>query len=132
MSFAWVHYLNLAKILDKHADDFASGTKVVLSSEASYRTAVSRAYYSAFCISRAYVEQVAGPLGRSSDVHKKVSNYFMDQQGDNYRQIGINLNRLRDNRNKADYDLPLAGCKSLSRASVKIATDIIAKVERLP
>ena len=93
--FDWNEYLNLANELAKRPD------------EASKRSAVSRAYYSAFHFARAWLENRSVPVPRDGTAHQIVWEEF-ERIGDetssqNPRHVGQQGRRLRDERNRADY-----------------------------
>lgn len=53
MTFDWTEFLKLARELQERADD----ADLPFAPEAAKRTAVSRAYYAAFCHARNYAEK---------------------------------------------------------------------------
>ena len=95
MSFDWAKYLQLAEILSE--DENAH--------EAVYRTAISRAYYAAFCMSRNFArdKKEIVPRGDAGD-HNFVIDHFIKSPDMNRFRIGKALNRMRQIRNIADYD----------------------------
>lgn len=97
MTFDPEHFLNLAK---KLADD--SG----YDEEARYRTAISRAYYTAHLISKKKFEDIGVKFPIEDDknmgiIHMIVIDYLIKRND----PIGRLLKGLRKNRNKADYNL---------------------------
>ncbi len=91
--FDWETFLVLAEELAQRSD------------ESSQRSAVSRAYYAAFCSARNFLhdEKTYIPKGSGED-HKKVWNHFQ-QSGDKVRRrIGNNGNSLKKMRSNADYE----------------------------
>jgi uncharacterized protein (UPF0332 family) len=98
MSFNWREYFDLAQ-------ELAGQTTTPAGQEAKQRAALSRAYYAAFCQARNHLrdkERQTLPIG--GQVHSYVRNQFMNSADPIRNQIGIDLNRLRMDRNKVDYD----------------------------
>jgi uncharacterized protein (UPF0332 family) len=125
MSFDWSNYLDLARELHRQGSTHSS-------KEAELRSAISRAYYAAFCKSRNYLQErrhVA--LSSGADVHKEVYERFSNSQDKNLRAIGVDLKRLRGFRNKADYDNTFGGLHNASELCVGLADDTITNLNRL-
>lgn len=74
-------------------------------SEAEWRSAVSRAYYGAFHLAREFVARCRVSLPKTADAHDKLQ-WCLNHAGDEMlAAIGNKLNSLRAARNVADYDL---------------------------
>ena len=115
MPFDWKQYLDLARELSQPT------TRNAGEQEARLRSAVSRAYYAAFCHARNY----------SRDWLKFVPNYTADDHGrlraflkdGKRRGIALKLDQLRQWRNDADYsdsvtsDLATMATYAVSEAS---------------
>ena len=107
------------------------------SSEASQRSAVSRAYYGAFHEAKSLIESSCGfKFSSSGETHSKLP-FCMDQSGDaDIIAAGNKLNTLRNIRNDADYEL--ADTKFSKKAFVsmqiavaqQIANDMLAAKSR--
>ena len=96
MSFDWRAYLILAQTLA--SADLPGGR------EASFRSAVSRAYYAAFATARQHSRQRHGGVIRQSAAeHGEVATFFA-ARGEAGGAITAHLTRLRFLRNRADYD----------------------------
>ncbi|HUY33665.1 MAG TPA: HEPN domain-containing protein [Pirellulales bacterium] len=98
--------------------------------EPHLRTAVSRAYYGAFHVARRFLQNCGVEVPRS-DVHDKL-RWCLQQSGSQDLEIASRqLDALRAERNKADYDLNDARFKKASRArlQVKTARAIVASVD---
>lgn len=97
MSFDWTDFLALAEALESAPD--LPGPP-----EAALRSAVSRAYYAAFhCAMNVASEEGFDPSGSGSD-HRNVPLHFRRHKTNDTRcKIALELDRLRDNRRKADY-----------------------------
>jgi uncharacterized protein (UPF0332 family) len=91
MPFDWNNYLVLAEDLAQHAD------------EASKRTSVSRAYYSAFHDAMARAERNCGPK-QGGNSHDWCWNRYIYCCGNVCNQLGIDGNRLKAKRHQADYN----------------------------
>lgn len=92
--FNWEEYINFAKAL-------MSAT----ASEAAKRSAVSRSYYGAFILARNLATERGWVTGsRDNSVHRDVINYYINHPTRKVKQIGTNLDRLRNSRNIADYE----------------------------
>ena len=112
MSFDWSSYLTLAKELSNKVDEFPD-------QEAVYRSVVSRAYYSVFCLARNYVRDV----DRSEfhgNAHKELQDYLKNHPHRPRKKIGNQLRDLHQHRLKADYDDDL-GEQPQNKASRAVA-----------
>lgn len=127
MSFNWIDYLTLAENLAK--DPSLPGPK-----EASFRAAISRAYYGAFCTARNFAETNENPpvfrTGKTTD-HKLIIEHFSKSSDPARKKIGANLDRLRSDRNKADYDDYLHQPNSMATISIQRAQQIIKTFQSL-
>ena len=97
MSFDWSQYLNLAKELAGQATGPAGP-------EARSRSALSRAYYALLCLARNHLRDKEGLSIPRNKVHTYVIEQFKDSPDSTRSQFGHDLDRLRWDRNKADYD----------------------------
>ena len=98
MTFDWSEYL-------KPAEELAGQTVSLVSREAKLSSSVSRAYYAAFCKARNYLRDIEGhSIPATSEAHTRVRNIFMKSPDTLRKGIGNNLDRLRLNRNKVDYE----------------------------
>jgi uncharacterized protein (UPF0332 family) len=127
MKFDWSEYFNLAKELAE------------TSKEAELRSAVSRAYYSAFCLARNYLRDIQqGPrFSRNKtydiNVHQYVADEFVHHQSKSQTmiEIGKDLSRLRKMRNKADYEDTMFNLKREARTALMLAQNIISALSKL-
>ena len=125
MSFNWHDYLLLAQTL-------FSGARGNSLEEAKLRSAISRAYYAAFCLARNHLIHKEGVIVRpSSGVHMKVIDRFKYSRDRRKRRIGTNLNRLRIDRNKSDYEDRMGNLYKKAELDLKIAEQIIATLAEL-
>lgn len=117
MAFDWREYYRLATIL-------VSGL-AGLDPEAAQRSAVSRAYYAAFCHARNYARDRQGfvPVGDARD-HERVRRHYRGRGGT--PEVARRLDRLRQARNLCDYDdtipnLPILVTDAVSNAQAVLA-----------
>jgi len=89
MSFDWVKFIKLAENLH------------LQNTEECFRTAVSRAYFGAFCLIRNYkgYKEYTEP-----DVHYKVIKSLKTSASLKEKEMGKLIDDLRRHRNLADYD----------------------------
>src|SRR5205823_6398205 len=73
--------------------------------EATYRTAVSRAYYGAFHVARSFIVELGFvPIG-NANVHAFVRQYLHGSNNRNASLAAAELGDLQRARNQADYQL---------------------------
>ncbi len=127
MKFDWSEYFNVAKELAE------------TSKEAELRSAVSRAYYSAFCLARNYLRDIQQypRLWRNKtydiNAHQYVAEKFIYNQSKSQTmiEIGKDLSRLRKMRNKADYEDTMFNLKREARTALMLAENIISALSKL-
>jgi|SRR6476661_3847651 len=126
MKFDWKEYFKLAKELAETSE------------EAKLRSAVSRAYYSAFCLARNYLRDIKHDptLSRNKtdiNVHKHVADEFIHHKPKSQImiEIGNDLNRLRPRRNKADYEEPISYSPKEAITALMLAENIISALRKL-
>ena len=99
---------------------------------ADSRTAVSRAYYSAFL----YAKKLLDPhfyFSGEGKVHTEIRFLFVNSTREELRNIGHQLDDLRGKRNAADYDLAAEDVNSYhnARIHVGISTRLIEKLKQV-
>lgn len=120
MSFNWKDYLSLAKEL------------LVMDNEAKLRSSISRAYYSVFCKARNYLEDIGKiQRSRSGIVHKLVIEVLRSLNDKTSYQIAINLDRLRVDRNKSDYDDVFPNIIYQAEMDIELAQETFELIESL-
>jgi len=121
MSFDWLSYLELARELARQGN--ASHLR-----EAANRSAVSRAYYAAFCFCRNYAEQHLG-FQRSSLAaeHAQLRKHLSRH---NHGRVASNLNRLRQWRNQCDYDDSVNRLHQMVRDSIRLAEQVVLQIRQ--
>jgi uncharacterized protein (UPF0332 family) len=109
----WRDFLPLASRL-------AGGT-----TEAEWRSAVSRAYYTAFHVARNLLSDLKFTVPRAERAHQ----YLVFRLGNSgeaaVEQAGRDLETLRRLRNRADYDETPALSSSQASAAVQVAESIL-------
>ena len=98
MSWDWADFLDLAQGL--YAKPKELGPE-----DASYRTAISRAYYAAFHLAMDFAveNECFVPTG-SGDDHWAVRSHFLNSGERTRQRIGNRLTQLLGKRRLADYD----------------------------
>lgn len=121
MEFDWANFKTLAEELRQRDD------------EASQRSAISRLYYSVFNRAQAYLKEKHGfqvsAMGESS--HKAMWNEY-GGKGKTSKAIAIKGNRLRLNRNDADYNPTIHKLDNLVEESFREAESILSYLQNLP
>jgi uncharacterized protein (UPF0332 family) len=91
--FDWLLYLDVA--------DHLAGRE----GEGYMRSAVSRAYYGVFCSARDALERLDSVrFPKAQNVHREVIHALKTHRVRELARSGMNLDRLRRERNAADYD----------------------------
>lgn len=127
MKFDWSEYLNLAQEL------------ATSNEKAKLRSAISRAYYSVFCLARNYLRDIEQDprLSRNKtyDIndHQYVAEEFIYNRSKSQKitEIGRNLTRLRKIRNQADYEDTIFQLQNEVRMALSLAGDIISALREL-
>jgi hypothetical protein len=101
MAFDWREYLTLAEAIHREAG-------ATLPEEAANRSAVSRAYYAAFCAARnwAATHQNFQAANNPND-HPLLRNHFKGRRG--WLEVASTLDELRQWRNQCDYTDEIPG-----------------------
>jgi hypothetical protein len=116
MPFDWTEFLDLAKGLKERAQDFASP-------EAALRSAVSRAYFAAFCFASSFAQARHGFVpDRTADDHRRLRAHF---GGRGMWAIVSKLDDLRLWRNSCDYDETTGDLERLAISAIGRAEHII-------
>jgi hypothetical protein len=100
--------------------------------EADLRSAVSRAYYSAYNDARRYVRNKDAMFSGKDDQHWKVWDWFAAEPGQAF-QVATLGQALRSTRNKADYSVynTMPNLKYEARTAIQKATKILSLLEAL-
>src|SRR5438270_12092799 len=109
----WRDFLLLAARL-------AAGT-----SEAEWRTAISRAYYAAFHVARRLLTDLNFVVPRADRAHQYLVFRLSNSGESAVEQVGRDLETLRRLRNRADYDEAPAFSQPQAAAAVRIAEGVV-------
>ena len=91
--------------------------------EAYWRSATSRSYYAVFGEIR-YILEDKGYKFRRTRVHSEVIRFLKSSPFLIQRKTGLDLDRLRRERNKADYDGNIKLTRRRARKSYQLAKGI--------
>ena len=121
MAFDWSQYLVLAEELAEQKDN-----------EAALRSAVSRAYYAAFCLAREHLLNT-NMLFRSGSRRPRLSHrtVWLTYRRDIDRRIGMDGNRLRELRNLVDYEDVVPDLNNVVRSALSTSRRILASLDKL-
>jgi uncharacterized protein (UPF0332 family) len=99
--------------------------------ESHYRSAVSRAYYGAFHVARRLLEDVGVHLPKGEQVHAKATYCLQDCGEQVAGEAADDLETLRNERNRADYDLDrIVYQQRVAEMQVRKAQQIAAKLQQ--
>jgi uncharacterized protein (UPF0332 family) len=98
------------------ADDLVQG-----SSEAEWRTAISRSYYAAFLAAREFFIALGFRVPRASKAHSYVWMRLANCGDPVLTLVGNDLNNLQSERNRADYDIHLTVNQANSQRRAQVA-----------
>lgn len=124
MRFEWKSFLDIAEYLQDN-----------LENEASFRSGISRAYYSVFCSAKLFcidekivtAKEVSGP-----QAHTVVINSLMNHAEKDFKSIGKKLQTLRLRRNEADYDSYRKGIdKKYLISTIEMSKDVFKSLDDL-
>lgn len=97
--------------------------------EASFRSAINRAYYAAFQLSMEYAKTRGFIRNRDGTDHSRIVDQMKSYRETYIKEAGRALERLQVNRNKADYDERIDIKKPIVSASISMADDIIKTLQ---
>lgn len=117
MAFDWQEYYELAKCLQ-------GKTIATYSLEAAHRSAVSRAYYAAFCHARGCARLNFVPKKSASD-HRGVRQALTKSPDPQLRAISGTLDRLRKSRNLCDYDDDVTDLSAMVSRALRDAQQVL-------
>lgn len=119
MSFDWREYFNLAQALVQN--------KAMFHNEAAVRSAVSRAYYAAYCYARNHACKKLGfVITKKSKDHGRLRDFFKSR---NQIRIAKDLDELKQHRNRCDYNDTVPHLNDVYGDAVKRTRNIF---KRLP
>lgn len=117
--FDWSEFVTLARDLAQRHD------------EASQRSAVSRAYYAAFCSARNQLRQEKEAIPRTDKVHQVVWERFESSAEKKRKQIAQYGKRLRRKRNQADYDDEIDNLEYVVQDAITTANNLLSLLRSL-
>ncbi len=110
-------YLQLAKRL------------AAINDEVSLRNAVSRAYYASHHKAKLFALNNHNFFNnKGSKIHKEVINFLARHGNVNVRLLSAELDRLRKNRNKCDYDDIVRGLEKMAENAIISAEEIFNSI----
>jgi uncharacterized protein (UPF0332 family) len=101
------------------------------STEADWRTAVSRAYYAAFHVARQLLQDLRFRVPQADQAHRHLWLRLSNCGDPQVEQAGADLNVLRRNRNRADYELNLFFRQAEAYGHLRAAEQIIQVLDGL-
>lgn len=119
--FDWSSFLQVAReLVSRPPDQFSEGAK---------RSAVSRAYYAAFCSLRNYTVQKLGfsTPKQSFRVHQDLQRHLQKLSG--WEDIADKLKELRMYRNQCDYEDKIDNIEKIVESSLRLASDILDRLQ---
>jgi uncharacterized protein (UPF0332 family) len=122
MPFEWISFLNVAERLIAAPE---AGIE-----EAYFRSAVSRTYYGLFGTVRQTVEK-KGQRFSPINIHSQVIKFLKRSKNPLERKIGAELDRLRKERVKADYEAGVTLTKPDALQIQAMAKRLKAKIDRI-
>ncbi len=126
MSFNWSEYYTLAQ-------ELTSKSATSSMQEAMLRSAISRAYYAAFCEARNHLIYTDAEIFPARvNVHAYVGEKFKKSNDLARRKIGRLLHHLRSLRNEADYQDTFSGkLTGRTRAALLEAEEVLRLLNTL-
>lgn len=125
MSFDWTQYYELAKELTGRSGATAS-------QEAKKRSAISRAYYSALLPARDKASSRSGDPIPGGGTHSWTIGRLKSDPDPNAKKIGVDLERLKKRREKADYEDVISNLNSELTSALAEAGSLLQRIHQLP
>ena len=100
------------------------------STEAEWRSAVSRAYYSLFHVARQFLLQCGFEVRKGDQAHADLWRRLCNCGVPEVQHAGRELQNLRGDRNTADYDTHVAFPQAHSKAAVELARETVEVLRR--
>lgn len=127
MSFSWPDYYQIADIL-------YNGGSPSPPCEAAFRSAISRAYYAAFCSVRNHLRAKHGNpslYGSRGNPHQLIPRYLQNTGNPLASKLGRDLADLREKRNMADYEDALNNPAKEARKALQLAENILRNYHKI-
>jgi uncharacterized protein (UPF0332 family) len=109
-----------------------AGELAAESTEAHWRSAISRAYYAAFHIARGLLRRCGFAVPFAGPAHEYLPRRLMNGGHPDVSRAGDLLTDLRQRRNRADYDLGRPVDEQAAVDAVLDADDVIRTLEAVP
>ena len=106
------------------ATALAAGT-----TEAAWRSAVSRAYYAAFHAARQLLRDLGFRVPRGDQAHAYLWMRLSNCGGASLQRAGQLLNSLRTERNRADYDIDVPYPQAAAQPELGVAGQVIQTLD---
>jgi uncharacterized protein (UPF0332 family) len=131
MKFDWLSYLEVAETLYNEVISTSNQANSASINEAKIRACISRAYYSAFCLTRNYLRDFEG-YDNLKTLKYSVHEYVITElksytKNRDFGKLGEILERLRLLRCEVDYEDYIAANTLISKAkqAIKDAKKVI-------
>ena len=95
------------------------------STEAEWRSAISRAYYAAFHVARELLQDLGFTVPRAERAHVYLSRRLSNSGDAQVQRAGSDLNTMRGERNQADYDLHRPASPGIAALRVQLSEQVI-------
>lgn len=136
MPFDWKNLSSIANFLKNNCDDLNTGKCIAgecIDREATYRTVINRAYYAAYNIAKQFALKEFKTISKKGGAHESLIKTFQIFKNDNpeYARIAAKLDRIKKNRNHADYFpiFPNAAFKNEAGVTLRESQNIISSIE---
>ena len=118
MAFDWNEYLKLAQALQQQ------------NTEAAQRSAISRAYYAAFCLAQRKMDRQDADPAEDQDAgsHEIVWRSFRSSRSVAMKKLGEDGFRLKRLRRRVDYKDEFTGLQTHASDSIRPAEAIIRRL----
>ncbi|MBD1215388.1 MAG: HEPN domain-containing protein [Dolichospermum circinale Clear-D4] len=122
MKFDWLSYLEVAETLYNEVISTSNQANSASINEAKIRSCISRAYYSAFCLTRNYLRDFEGYSNLKTlkfSVHEYVIEELGNSKKRDFNKLANILDRLRLSRVEVDYQ-DMVSFNLISKAKIAI------------
>ena len=135
MKFDWSNYLEVAETLYNEVISTSIQVNSASINEAKVRSCISRAYYSAFCLTRNYLRDFEGYSNLKTlkfNVHNYVIEELRNSKKRDFNKLGIILERLRLLRVEVDYqDMVSFNLIPKAKQALKDAKKVVQLLQKL-
>jgi uncharacterized protein (UPF0332 family) len=117
--FNWRDYSRLGRRLE------------ALTGEAEKRAAISRCYYAAFNVAKEQLRADGIPQAKKGGSHQRVWTAYRTHNDARRKQIGLDGNRLKYRRVKADYHAAVSNIPREAARAVRDARKLLRAIDSL-